>query len=619
MNNETTLIAGFPWFGEIETEWMQLNPIGLGRHLPRELCELFLKRAIHELGCCSATMWSHHPVQRQLVRIAQEGVESDEPSASVIGADSCRCGAAIAAQKIIWIDDLREPAPGRSFRGPAKLLAERHSMVCVPVFNIPNPHQVILVINFIFKGKMPAKMKMAGSALKKTADRIADRYESALWDYGVRATNRLQLEIGEIRERNQDPLTFFNEFLNRSVVCDAVALFVQTPDLDRLTLRSSMGQVFPFEKTDTERAVFAERAWQSNREVIVDEWSIVVDEDIRKHPGGRSIRKQLDLQGGVEVPPKPGDGKKMQHSFLYVPLHDFQGEAKGVIRCYKESKDLKRSRPFTYEDVTIVEMIGRAFLPHLEVILAEQRQEHEIDLVAHELRNPVTAFRGAMEAIQMECKAKSVQFSHDHFQDIEIYLEAMRRITVDLDLARKGPHRIVLDEKRTKIETDIMAPAKRFLRNDIARKSIPWNQMIYRGFEGIDDMQVDPVLLTQAVFNLMENAVKYHRGAPGEFLLQILAAKAVNGDLTILFEDHGGGIDPSNTERIFRRGFRGKFTDSKTIPGDGLGLWYSRLIVEKHGGMLTCIHARGPTRFLLTLPKSRILPPKPQIILIPRR
>ena len=616
MIHERSLVADYPWVNSVEDAWTRVNPAGMGRQAPEKLCEIFTAQAFEELRCCSATIWSHHPVQRQLVRMSQAGIEADEPCDSVIPADFCLSGRSISDQDTIFIDDLRETSHGRTFRGPESLLTERYSMVSVPVFNGPNPHQVILVINFIWRGKLPVSVKMAKTALSKMADRVAKLYESALWDYGAHATNRLQLEIGWLQQPNQDPFKFFIDFMSRWVECDGVALFVQTPDLDRLTLKSHVGRVFAFEQTDTERAIIAERAWQTNHELILDGRTILADAEIKKHPRAPSIQRALDQLDASDIPsPIPVS----DHSFLYVPLHDFQGEAIAVIRCHKESKDTKRTRPFTYEDVTILEMIGRAFLPHLNVILVEQRQEHEIDLVAHELRNPVTAFRGAMEAIQIECNAQNVRFSHDYFQEIDIYLEAMRRITVDLDLARKGPHRIVLEEKRTRIESDIMAPAKRFLRNDIARKSIPRDQIIYSGFTGMEDMQVDPILLTQAVFNLMENAVKYHRGAPNEFFLQILASKAPNGDFTILFEDHGGGIDPKNIERIFRRGFRGTFADSHHIPGDGLGLWYSRLIIEKHGGTLTCTRHRGPTRFLMTLPKSRILPQKQQIALIRRR
>ncbi len=105
---------------------------------------------------------------------------------------------------------------------------------------------------------------------------------------------------------------------------------------------------------------------------------------------------------------------------------------------------------------------------------------------------------------------------------------------------------------------------------------------------------VDPVLLEQALINLIENAIR--NGAPP---ISIAAAR-IGDRVVIEVRDRGPGIKAGDEERVFEKFFR-----ASAAPGAGLGLAVVRAIVRAHGGD---IHASnqpdGGARFVVELPAA---------------
>lgn len=90
----------------------------------------------------------------------------------------------------------------------------------------------------------------------------------------------------------------------------------------------------------------------------------------------------------------------------------------------------------------------------------------------------------------------------------------------------------------------------------------------------------DPQWLGEAVFNLLDNSIKY---SPDGSIVDISVVK--NEMFTrIEVRDAGSGIDEGEENQIFRRFYRGK--RAKGQNGFGLGLYLSREIVQRHGGFM---------------------------------
>lgn len=109
---------------------------------------------------------------------------------------------------------------------------------------------------------------------------------------------------------------------------------------------------------------------------------------------------------------------------------------------------------------------------------------------------------------------------------------------------------------------------------------------------------VDDALLRRVLQNLVGNAIKY---TPSGGLVQVSVVCAPQGDsIEIHVRDTGQGIDPDSLSYVFDRYHQGHRKDRR---GYGLGLYFSRLVVEAHGGSIRVTSQLGVgTTFTLTLP-----------------
>ena len=106
-------------------------------------------------------------------------------------------------------------------------------------------------------------------------------------------------------------------------------------------------------------------------------------------------------------------------------------------------------------------------------------------------------------------------------------------------------------------------------------------------------------LLHRALFNLMENAVKYSE-AGGKVAA---AVRCENGWVRVGVTDQGPGIPEELRQQIFEPFFRVDKARSRQQGGVGLGLALVRAIAEHHGGAVIAEAAEaGGSRFVLTLP-----------------
>lgn len=109
----------------------------------------------------------------------------------------------------------------------------------------------------------------------------------------------------------------------------------------------------------------------------------------------------------------------------------------------------------------------------------------------------------------------------------------------------------------------------------------------------------DPLRISQALDNLISNAIKY---SPDGGAVRI-SASSQDGWVRLLVQDHGMGMTAADAGRVFTRFFRSPAVREGSIPGAGLGLSITKAIVEGHGGSITCssLPGRGST-FILELP-----------------
>ena len=111
------------------------------------------------------------------------------------------------------------------------------------------------------------------------------------------------------------------------------------------------------------------------------------------------------------------------------------------------------------------------------------------------------------------------------------------------------------------------------------------------------------VLLYRAVYNLVENAIKYNR-PNGSVTVSV---REQNGQAMILVKDTGIGISPENQKKIFDPFFRVDKSRSRAMGGAGLGLALVDSIAREHGGSVKVLESNEKGSIIaLMLPVSSL-------------
>jgi signal transduction histidine kinase/GAF domain-containing protein len=230
-----------------------------------------------------------------------------------------------------------------------------------------------------------------------------------------------------------------------------------------------------------------------------------------------------------------------------------------------------------------------------------------IDRVTHEMNAPLTAVRGNLSRLLR----KRTSLSDDQIEraledmetDTEVLYFQMQQLEyvlgVSVTEAIKQPLRI----KPVLLFGDIIFKTINQLKPLVIERGLDPKRIVYE----LDDvykvkpMNVDKGKISQVVFNLFMNAVKYAE-SPKTFQIRIGAAEQ-HRNYVIKFCDWGIGIPDGLGEKIFQERFRAREARERNIMGSGLGLTISRQLMKEHGGDLVLKKFRKPTEFHMIIPK----------------
>ena len=115
--------------------------------------------------------------------------------------------------------------------------------------------------------------------------------------------------------------------------------------------------------------------------------------------------------------------------------------------------------------------------------------------------------------------------------------------------------------------------------------------------------EVDPDLIQQVIYNLVENAVKFINDGG---ILSFRFERSVNGSCTIGIRNTGEGLKNDEIQQVFDRFYKTDSSRGKDTTGLGLGLAISRKIVHLHHGHIVVKSVYGEyTEFLIQLPEKQ--------------
>jgi two-component system sensor histidine kinase KdpD len=222
-----------------------------------------------------------------------------------------------------------------------------------------------------------------------------------------------------------------------------------------------------------------------------------------------------------------------------------------------------------------------------EMKTSEQMKSTLLAQLAHDLKTPLAAARGAVENWDAENGASEAsRLAGEQLSALDRRLsELMHVVRLDSGAARPRPERVSCGEI-------VEAAVARF--GDALAGHTLFIEPVPAGFA----VEVDPGQLTEALGHGLENAARY---SPAGSRIRVSVA---SDEHEVLFRvaDQGRGVPAADRERVFERFVR--LDDVRETPGSGLGLFIARSLVGLNGGRLRLGEAEGGgTLFEIALPR----------------
>ncbi|CAL1521148.1 HAMP domain-containing sensor histidine kinase [Chitinophaga sp. MM2321] len=251
--------------------------------------------------------------------------------------------------------------------------------------------------------------------------------------------------------------------------------------------------------------------------------------------------------------------------------------------------------------VVLLVLTTLCFVYMLRTILKQKKlsevKNDFINNMTHELKTPIATVSAAVEAMQ-NFNALSDQRKTQAYLDIS--KNELQRLS---DLVEKVLH-IAAEEKEDielfKEETDLNEVIDYILSSHQLKATKPLQLRFDNNLSG-ETVFVDKTHLSNAINNLVDNAIKYSR----DQVQLYIQCKVENGELKIRVKDSGIGIPRIYQENIFDKFFRVPTGDLHNVKGFGLGLSYVKKIVEMHGGTIR-VHSEQDkgTEFIISIPTA---------------
>lgn len=219
-----------------------------------------------------------------------------------------------------------------------------------------------------------------------------------------------------------------------------------------------------------------------------------------------------------------------------------------------------------------------------------------ISNMTHEFKTPISTISLASEMLSDSSVAKTpekqtrfLKMIKDENKRLSILVESILQTSI-LD---KGEFKLKLTQNNV---------------HDIINEAIQNTHLLIEQREGSLTKQLnaknavikaDKVHLTNIIFNLIDNAIKYTKNNP----IIVISTKDTENGIEITVKDNGIGINKDNQRKIFDKFYRVPTGNIHNVKGFGLGLSYVQAVIQKHNGTINVDSELGKgSEFKITMP-----------------
>ncbi|OSY86878.1 hypothetical protein WH52_14455 [Tenacibaculum holothuriorum] len=232
---------------------------------------------------------------------------------------------------------------------------------------------------------------------------------------------------------------------------------------------------------------------------------------------------------------------------------------------------------------------------YLLKIINQQKELAEIknDLISnitHEFKTPITTVSTALEAINsfnaIDDKIKTkkyISISSMQIEKLHLMVEKL------LETATLDSEKLLLKKEKSNI-VELIKTLTQKHQFTTTEKELKFTSNVTEIISEIDVFHFE-----NAISNLIDNAIKY-----GGDSIEIHISKVLNS-IEISIADNGMGIDKNQQEKIFDKFYRVPKGNTHDVKGFGIGLYYTKKIIEKHNGSIHLTSKPNNTVFKIVL------------------
>ncbi len=284
---------------------------------------------------------------------------------------------------------------------------------------------------------------------------------------------------------------------------------------------------------------------------------------------------------------KKNGEEKYLHSIIRLELGD-DGKVHKVIGTIQDITEIKQREK---------ELI----LAKEQAEISKQAKDRFLQVVSHEIRNPLNAIVGISKLLQQSGHTND----QEHIRTLNFSASHLLSIINDiLDTAKLQYGKVTLEQIPFSI-SDQLRQTEDLFRPQLAEKETTLEVVVAEDIP--DEVSGDPTRFNQIIFNLISNAVKYtYRG---RIKLEVSLIKQVADHFLLEFvvSDSGVGILSKNLEKIFEAFEQDDLRINQQKGGTGLGLYIVKELINLMSGSIRVSSEFGKgTQFAFTLPFSKI-------------
>ena len=292
--------------------------------------------------------------------------------------------------------------------------------------------------------------------------------------------------------------------------------------------------------------------------------------------------EERDIIGGKSYNPGP----QKEYPMLLFP-HDLDETKKpNYLYLFFPKRDgylLKQTGILVIPTVVLTAMLIGIFIFTILIILRQKKlsiiKNDFINNMTHELKTPISTISLASQMLRDNTVTNTPK-TIEHISGI-IYQESKRlttQVEKVLQMAVFNEGTLKLKIKEVNLNTLINSVVLNFelrvkAKDGELTTDLKAHPAIIKG---------DEVHITNVLFNLLDNAVKYSREAPKI----IISTQLEDGFLVVGIKDHGIGIQKEYVGQIFERFYRVPTGNVHDVKGFGLGLSYVKKIIDSHRGKI---------------------------------